>query len=122
MIVVVAELGNMYQPFDIDIVEFDEQAKTGDGGHGAVKLVADLVLHILAFQPVHDAVACGIRSPLRHGTMFTKVLHIRGGIRVDLFFREGTGIGLLLQMPGGFISDQETNRPMNQQIGVTTNR
>ena len=64
MIVIITQLGDVNQTLHIIIIELDKQAKTGHRSYRAVKFVTDTVLHVLAFQPVSNAVTGSIRPPL----------------------------------------------------------
>ena len=52
--VVLAELGDMHQAFDVDRVEGDENAEGGHCRNGAFELLADALLHEEALEPVLD--------------------------------------------------------------------
>ncbi len=71
MIVVVAQLGDMHETFNENVIELHKQAEAGHRRHSAGELVADLVLHVFAFQPIHYAVAGSIRTTFRHRAVFT---------------------------------------------------
>ena len=50
---VIAQMAHMAQALDIQVGQGDEQAKLGHRGDHALELVADVLLHVVAFQPAH---------------------------------------------------------------------
>ena len=60
----------MNQPLDVQILQFDKQAKTGHRADDPVELRPDMLLQVLTLEPGVD-LACGlVRTPLGHGTVF----------------------------------------------------
>ena len=76
--VIVAELGDMQQTFDINIVERNEQTEAGHAGHGAIEFLADLVLHEIAFEPCLHIAGRIIGSPLGHRAVLPQLFPVAG--------------------------------------------
>ena len=121
MIVVVLEVGDVDQTFNIDISQLHKQTKTGNRCHSAIELIANPVLHVLAFQPVNNTVTRGIGAPLGNGTAFAETVH--GGIvvGVDRGFVELGSLIVATHMLTGLVANQVADAAMHQQIRITAN-
>jgi len=62
--VIVAELGDVHQPVDVEAVERDEQSEMRDTAHRAGENFSDLVLHEIALEPVLDISRCIVGAAL----------------------------------------------------------
>src|SRR5471030_1290230 len=76
MIVVLAQLGNMHHAFDMDVVQRNEYAETGDGADRSRKLLADAVPHVIALEPGLDIARRFVGAALGHGAMRAQLLPV----------------------------------------------
>ena len=121
-VVVVTQFGHMHQAFDENIVKLNKQTEACHRGDRRDKFVADLVLHVFAFQPVDHAITCGIRAPFSHRRVFAEAQHVVHVVRINLGLGQLRRIGLLLYALMLGITDQVTNTAMHEQIWVAPNR
>ena len=72
--VVAAELGDVHEPVDGEAVERHEQAEARDAADGAVELLADPVLHVVALEPVVDVARRFVGAALGHRRVHAELL------------------------------------------------
>ena len=65
VVVIVVQRSDVHETIDVDTVKLNEQPKALHTGDGAVELVAELVSHELAFEPVLDVTRCLIGATFR---------------------------------------------------------
>jgi hypothetical protein len=65
LVVVLAEVGDVHEAVDVELVEGHEEAEVRDAGNGAVELVAHVVLHVVALEPGLDVARRLVGAPLR---------------------------------------------------------
>ena len=118
MIVVITEFCDVNQTFYIDFVELDEQAKTCDRSNSARELIADMVLHVFALEPIRHAIAGCICPPLRHRTDFTQRIQIAVLVGIDRLLGQRLLPRVSMQGLVFLVANQVPNRSVHQQIGV----
>ncbi len=106
----------MHQSVDKEIVQAHKEAEAGHAGDHAVKGVANLILHKVAFQPVGDVARGLVSAALRHGTVLTQLQHLLHLIVVAAGRR-----GVTFHLAFG-LRQQIFNGAVQQQVGITTDR
>ena len=71
--VVLTQIADVYQTFDINIVQGHKQAEIGHAGNLAAEYFTDFILHIVGFQPVFHVAAGIIGAPFGKRSMRTRL-------------------------------------------------
>src|SRR6266550_230165 len=82
--VIVAELGDVHQPVDVEAVERDEQSEMRDTAHRAGENFSDLVLHEIALEPVLDISRRIVGAALGERAMHSQLGPRRAGRTIAL--------------------------------------
>ena len=72
--IVATEFGDVHQAIDVEAVERHEEAETRHAADRAVEVLADLVLHEVALEPVDDVARCVIGAALGHRRVRTQLV------------------------------------------------
>eukprot|EP00659_Diplonema_papillatum_P018894 gene18893-biopygen19134 len=122
VVVVTRQGGDVHQALDVDVGQLDEQTKTGHGSDHTRERLAHAVFHELALEPVHYVAGGFVGTALAHGALLAQLFQGRFVVRIDPCLRNGHGTstldvrGVLLGM------DHAADRPVREQVRVTTNR
>ncbi|EKE16686.1 MAG: hypothetical protein ACD_10C00851G0001 [uncultured bacterium] len=97
--VILSQLGNMNQTFDINRIECNKNTKPGHCRNGAIEHFADALLHEIAFQPVLDIARRLVSPPFGARTMQADIIptanrsvFLTGQHRLDRTVHEQIGI------------------------------
>ncbi|MNE51782.1 hypothetical protein D3C80_1464270 [compost metagenome] len=105
----------MHQTINEQLIETNEETKTGHAGDHAFKDVTHLIQHKVTLQPVSNITRCFIGATFRHGTVLTQLQHLFHGIMV------AAGFGGVALMPL-LLRHQIFKGAVQRQIRITTDR
>src|SRR6476620_8794084 len=102
VVVIVAQLGDVHQPFDIELVERDEDTEGGNRADTAHERFAHFVAHVIRLQPVHHVPGCLVGATLGHGAVRTERMPIAWLVALAL--------------------EHRLDRTVHEKVGVTADR
>ena len=103
MIIVITQRRNVYQPFYIDILQLDKQAKRGGTGNNTGVGLTNPVQHEFTLEPVNRITRGVICTSFGCRTMLTELVHFLYRIGKTLRFLAG---------------QQVTYSPVHEQVRV----
>ncbi len=83
VVVVVAQSGDMDKSLYMNVVEFHKQAEVGHRDYRAVKTVADVLLDVLALEPVGNIITGGICAAFTAGQVLPQFIQLTWLVRIN---------------------------------------